>query len=97
MSTPLVTYDATTGELRSNPEGFARAHDYVASIVWEKRKRDRVRPGDRLATIQWGRGEHEALCIPDGCSGRVSDLNRTIILEELEYEPSQYLARFARE
>ena len=95
MAIPLVIYDSGSGELRSNPQGFARQADYVASIVWEKDQGARVAPGDPLAIVQWGRGEHETLYAPDGCSGRVCDLNRNILFEELEFAPSQYLARIA--
>ena len=97
MNTPLVTNDTNTGELRSNPKGFASAQDYVTAMVWEKRKSDLVQLGDTLSITQWGSGKRGVLCVPEGCSGHVSDLNKLIFLEELEYEPSQYIARFAQE
>ncbi len=95
MSQPLLTYNATSGELRANPQGFADSDDYVASIVWQKQVDDDVQPGDTLATIQWGNGPQEPLTAPQGCSGKVQDLSHNILYEELEYEPSKYLARIA--
>jgi hypothetical protein len=93
MRLPLVTFDTTTGELRSNPDGFAGRVDYVASLVWEKQPEDEVAPGDILAIIQWGKGAHEELLVPAGCNGRVRTLNRNILFEELGLEPSIFLAR----
>jgi hypothetical protein len=93
MSLPLVTFDTITGELRSNPEGFARRVDYVASLVWEKQPEDDVAPGEIIAIIQWGQGVHEELLVPTGCRGRVQTLNRNILFEELDLEPSIFLAR----
>lgn len=95
MSKPLVTYNATSGELRNNPEAFAEREDYVSSIVWEKRKGQNVEIGDIIATIQWGDGSRDPLEAPEGCFGKVKDLNRRIIFEDLEYPPSQFLARIS--
>ena len=95
MSKPLVTYNATSGELRNNPDAFAEKGDYVASIVWEKRKGQNVGLGDLIATIQWGDGSRDPLNAPEGCSGKVKDLNRKIKFEDLEYPPSQFLARIS--
>jgi hypothetical protein len=95
MSKPLVTYNATSGELRNNPETFAEKNDYVASIVWEKRRGQNVAIDDVLATIQWGDGSRDPLKAPEGCSGKIQDLNRNIKFEDLEYPPSQFLARIS--
>jgi hypothetical protein len=95
MSKPLVTYNATTGELRSNPEAFEEKNDYVASIVWETKVGQVVSQGDKIATIQWGNGMRGPLDGPEGCNGKVKSLNRNIKYEDLEYMPSQLLARIA--
>ena len=95
MNKPLVTYNATSGELRNNPDAFAEKGDYVASIVWEKQKGHKVGAGDIIATVQWGDGARDRIKAPDGCSGEVKDLNRKIIFEDLEYPPSQFLARIS--
>ena len=95
MNRPLVTYNATNGELRNNPDAFKEKKDYVAYIEWEKRKGQNVAVGDILATIQWGDGSMEALQAPEGCSGKIQDLNRNIKFEDLEYPPSQFLARIS--
>lgn len=96
MSEPLVTCDATLGELRNNPKAFEERNDYVASIVWEKQVGENVCPGDMLAYIQWGHGStNEPLNAPDGCTGKVRYLNRNIVYEDLEYAPSQLLAQIS--
>lgn len=95
MSNPLVTYDATTKELRNNPAAFAEKEEYVASIVWEKDVNNNVEPGDILATIQWNDNSRESLKAPNGCAGTVSYLNKNIRFENLEYEPSQLLAQIS--
>jgi hypothetical protein len=95
MKKPLATYNADSGELRSNPKGFAENDDYVASIVWQKQVDDDVSPGDTIATIQWGNGPPSPLTAPEGCTGKVRDLSNNILYEKLEYEPSKYLARIA--
>lgn len=95
MSKPLVTYTATTGELRSNPDAFAEKNDYVASIVWETEVGQEVSQGETIATIQWGNGMKEPLDSPEGCSGKIKSLNRNIKYEDLEYTPSQLLARIS--
>ncbi len=95
MSNPLVTYDATTKELRNNPAAFAEKEEYVASIDWKKEVGDNVEPEDVLATIQWGDHSLESLKAPGGCAGKVKYLNRSIRFENLEYEPSQLLAQIS--
>jgi len=95
MSKPLVTYNATTGELRSNPEAFAEKNDYVASIVWQAQVGQVVSQGDTIATIQWGNGIREPLDGPEGCNGKIKFLNRNVKYEDLEYTPSQLLARIS--
>lgn len=95
MSKPLATYNANSKELRNNPEAFAERDDYVASIVWEKQVDEDVNPSEVLATIQWGNGSLEPLNAPDGCTGKVINLNRNISYENLEYAPSQFLAQIS--
>lgn len=95
MSVPLVIYDTNSGELRNNPEAFAERGDYVASFVWIKNEGENVEPGAVLATIQWGTGSNETLYAPGGCNGMVINLNRNIMFENLEYTPSQFLARIS--
>jgi hypothetical protein len=95
MSKPLVTYNTTTGELRSNPDAFAEKNDYVASIVWGTEVGQEVSQGETIATIQWGNGMKEPLAGPEGCSGKIKYLNRNIKYENLEYKPSQLLARIS--
>lgn len=95
MRKPLVTYNAETGELRSNPAAFAEKSDYVASILWEKEEGQKVEPGDVLAVIQWGSDPKSNINAPKGCTGTVKRLNRNISYEELEYSPSQFLAQIS--
>jgi hypothetical protein len=93
MSKPFATYSTVSGELSSNPEAFEMNDSYVASIVWTKKVGDDVRPGDELATIQWSQDPDEPLIAPDGCAGEVKDINGNIRYNDLEYPPSQFLAR----
>ncbi len=92
MSDALVTYNATSKELRNIPETFAKKEDYVASILWEIKVGDPVSPGVKLGIIQWGNGVLDALNTPEGCTGKVQSLNRNIMYENLEYAPSQLFA-----
>ena len=92
MSSPMITYDSASGELRNNPDAFAEKDDYVASIVWETKVGDDVVEGDNLGTIQWGEGSKESLVAPKECNGTVHTVNRDIIYEKLEYPPSQLFA-----
>ena len=93
MGKPFVVYNAETGQLSNNPAAFADSAHYVASVVWTKEVGDSVRPGEKLAVIQWGNGSREDLHAPGGCSGRVAYLNRGIVFENLEFEPPQNMAR----
>ena len=96
MSKSLVTYNATSKEMRNNPEAFAERNDYVASLIWEKQIGENVNPGELLATIQWGNDSYESLYAPDECTGKkVKSLNRTIRYEELGDAPSQFLAQIS--
>jgi hypothetical protein len=96
MSKPLATYNADTGELRSNFDAFAERNDSVDSIVWKKKERDAVKPGDLLAEVQWAGLPGEPLHAPDGCTGYVEDINGNIGYEDLGDSPSQYLAQISK-
>ncbi len=95
MSNSFATYNTESGELRSNPEAFELNDSYVASIIWTIKVGDDVSPCDELATIQWSQDPDEPLIAPDGCTGEVKDINGNIRYNDLEYPPSQFLARIS--
>ena len=95
MSKLFASYNTVSEELRSNPKAFEVNVSYVASIVWTKKVGDDVGPGDELATIQWSQDPDEPLISPDGCTGKVKDINGNIRYNDLEYPPSQFLARIS--
>ena len=89
----LAIYQGETGELRSNFKAFAQRDDSVDSIIWKKRVGNRVAPGDVLAEVQWAGLSMELLLAPEDCIGKIQDINRDIIYEELGDPPAQYLAQ----
>ncbi len=64
-------------------------------IIWIIKVGDDVRPGNELTTIQWSQDPDEQLIAPDGCTGEVKDINGNIRYNDLEYPPSQFLARIS--
>jgi len=54
-----------------------------------------VSQGDTIATIQWGNRMRGPLDGPEGCNGKIKFLNRNVKYENLEYKPSQLLARIS--
>jgi len=93
MSKALVTYDITTGELRSDFNAFSERNDSVDSIIWKKKKGGAVEPGDLLAEVQWAELPMEPLYAPNDCSGKIKDISGVILYEDLADSPSQYLSQ----
>ena len=95
----LVVYDEINKELRSVPNAFESRGETVLSIVWKPwiKSKKKITPGDELADIQWGNNDRELLSAPAMCSGEIVAVNRRIALEDLIYDPAQWLLKIETE
>ena len=93
-----VTYDPDTRQLSAVPDSFANRDLTVLSIVWESGTDAgaTVTPGAKLAIIQWEDNSRDPILAPENCSGKISSVNRSIMFENLAFEPAEWLLILAR-
>ncbi len=94
-----VTYIPSTRQLDTVPDAFEQRNLSVLSIAYNPGVDvgESVGPGDEFAVVQWEDNSREALTAPDNCSGKIADVNRNIVFENLPFEPSQWLLILAAE
>lgn len=85
-------FEAGNREVRFLVQFFAGNEAAATKISWRTgvKQGAAVQPGDELATLTWSSGSTEVLTAPDGCTGTIGKVNRTIRYEGLDKYPSEW-------